>query len=761
MESETKLRDGAEILKNKCNKLKEIIKELQDAGVLVNENLDKLRQDIQDIDYFCNADYKFSFLVQGEMNAGKSTCLNALIGQRLLAVSSVPETNFITCVVYDREKEIPELYKTTLSKIYNSQTSNFHIRDEDLERTDVQGTENIYNYLNTSNIKSRKRIKDLDDQLKEKAKEDSDNEQLKKDIYKDVQLNDTIYVIKCRIKTLEEKIKDEFILNRIQLIDFPGMLEYGQKKITEIYKIFEDNTQGLMNILHPLGYEGHVKTKLQNSEKYPNRLLIVVNKMDQIDLYKEEDAIENRAKELVNHLQNSLIKEANTNPNNESHFTKYMKMSQEAPNTVHFVLGKDEMMLLYLSKYKDSNQEEEKRSYDEILKSLAEDDQDYRTDLRRSKKEGTPFAEMDCFEYFEDRKNNLFEKIHESMADKFRSRFNALVFDDYPKKINVIQEGLIDLVEKLLREESEEKKPVDNVHILYQCDGCKVEPIVGIRYHCKFCKNFDYCEKCQATKDHSRHEFQVIESFDLTEEIRKICFENMNFLVQEFINYHADFLFKLRDLKSGLKKCYDENKPLESFENLLKSHCNNYSIDQKEKNDSFKKKFCEGRVRLQTLFSHLEGSEIRIIQELLANSLEFMTQFFNKFKDCCNLLFASCANLLHHIILITLKQPIPELQKDLFENFDLSAIACTRICTSEDLKTDLSTHALLWSAKFDILYSTIADDLLEQSKITTEKINSILAFGETLKVIFKDNAKANQLKSKLGQILQKLKNNFE
>jgi len=760
MESEAKLRDETGILRNKCNQLKEIIHELESAGVLANENIEKLRQDIQDTEYFCNGDYKFSFLVQGEMNAGKSTCLNALLGQRLLAVSSVPETNFITCVVYDREKEIPVLYKTTLSKIYNSQTSNFYIKDEDLELTDIQGTENIYNHLNNSNVESRKRIKDIDAQFKEKAdKAEAEKEQLMKEMYKDVELNDTIYVIKCRITSLEEKIRDEFILNRIQLIDFPGMFEYGQKKITEIYKVFADHNQGLMNILDSLGYRSHVITKLQNFEKYPNRLLVVINKMDQIDLYKEEERVENRAMQLLNNLQNSLTQEANCNPSNDSHKTKYLQMSQEAPNTVHFVLGKEEMMLLYLSKYRNSTQEEEKKSYDSILKSLAEDDRDYSVDLRKSKKKDIPFAEMDCFEYFEERKNNLFEKIRESMADKFRCRFNELVFVDYPKKLNAIREELNNFVEKLMKEKSEEKNLADNVHILYQCDECGVEPIVGVRYHCKFCKSFDYCEKCQATKEHSQHEFQVIENFDFAEEIRKICFENMNFLVQEFMNYHADFLFQLRDLKSGLAECYKSKKSKECFEDLVKSHCIRYMSYKKEKSVSFKEKFSEGRVRLQVLFSQLEGYEIKTISNLFANSLEPMTVFFKKFKDCCNLLFASCANLLHHIIIITLKKPIPQLQKDLFEDIDLSAIVCTQMCEPDSLVNnlnDLSTQALMWSAKFDILYSTIADDLLEQSKITTEKVNSTIAFGETLKVIFKDNAKSNQLKNKLGQILQKI-----
>ncbi len=29
------------------------------------------------------------------------------------------------------------------------------------------------------------------------------------------------------------------------------------------------------------------------------------------------------------------------------------------------------------------------------------------------------------------------------------------------------------------------------------CDGCGVHPIIGIRYKCSVCENFDYCEMCE------------------------------------------------------------------------------------------------------------------------------------------------------------------------------------------------------------------------------------------------------------------------
>lgn len=40
------------------------------------------------------------------------------------------------------------------------------------------------------------------------------------------------------------------------------------------------------------------------------------------------------------------------------------------------------------------------------------------------------------------------------------------------------------------------------VHHGVACDGCGVNPIVGIRYKCSVNKNFDYCAKCEERLDH-------------------------------------------------------------------------------------------------------------------------------------------------------------------------------------------------------------------------------------------------------------------
>ena len=53
---------------------------------------------------------------------------------------------------------------------------------------------------------------------------------------------------------------------------------------------------------------------------------------------------------------------------------------------------------------------------------------------------------------------------------------------------------------------------IDIIHEGISCDGCGCECIVGTRYKCAVCQNFDYCEKCM--KEHaSEHDHPFIKIY--------------------------------------------------------------------------------------------------------------------------------------------------------------------------------------------------------------------------------------------------------
>lgn len=68
---------------------------------------------------------------------------------------------------------------------------------------------------------------------------------------------------------------------------------------------------------------------------------------------------------------------------------------------------------------------------------------------------------------------------------------------DFPKQLNWT--GLIS-----------EMELVPCSHEGITCNGCNMNPIKGVRFKCKVCDNYDYCENCFYTKMNHRHYFNRI-----------------------------------------------------------------------------------------------------------------------------------------------------------------------------------------------------------------------------------------------------------
>ena len=47
-----------------------------------------------------------------------------------------------------------------------------------------------------------------------------------------------------------------------------------------------------------------------------------------------------------------------------------------------------------------------------------------------------------------------------------------------------------------------------DVHICVQCDGCKMYPLVGERYKCYECDDYDLCGTCKAERVHPHHSME-------------------------------------------------------------------------------------------------------------------------------------------------------------------------------------------------------------------------------------------------------------
>lgn len=110
-------------------------------------------------------------------------------------------------------------------------------------------------------------------------------------------------------------------------------------------------------------------------------------------------------------------------------------------------------------------------------------------------------------------------EVHMSQPKMTTAEFlRQNIKDNAPKEnVNFFFEILEDLEEKdLIRFDQFNENP--SIHDNCQCDGCDMYPIVGSRYKCSVCQNFDYCSKCE---EHLNHPHAFIK-IDKPEDVPKV-----------------------------------------------------------------------------------------------------------------------------------------------------------------------------------------------------------------------------------------------
>ena len=101
------------------------------------------------------------------------------------------------------------------------------------------------------------------------------------------------------------------------------------------------------------------------------------------------------------------------------------------------------------------------------------------------------------------------KKADKSIGGLPRKCFKRLIKKELDKQCQQIFKDMMTCSEICPPEDvqMQEGEPVVHQHV--ECDGCGVAPIVGVRYKCTVCKNFDFCSVCEERKPHD-HAFLKI-----------------------------------------------------------------------------------------------------------------------------------------------------------------------------------------------------------------------------------------------------------
>lgn len=87
-------------------------------------------------------------------------------------------------------------------------------------------------------------------------------------------------------------------------------------------------------------------------------------------------------------------------------------------------------------------------------------------------------------------------------------KFNVCKKKKLAKLIEIIREEMSNYLPYLLKDQ-QNKEESKVVHENVSCDSCGMKPIVGTRYKCTICKDFDFCMKCENTVKHEHVFFKI------------------------------------------------------------------------------------------------------------------------------------------------------------------------------------------------------------------------------------------------------------
>ncbi|XP_055387768.1 protein ref(2)P-like [Condylostylus longicornis] len=80
------------------------------------------------------------------------------------------------------------------------------------------------------------------------------------------------------------------------------------------------------------------------------------------------------------------------------------------------------------------------------------------------------------------------------------------------KEITNLNDNSLDVKESKINSYENDYNPFCNIHLDIKCDGCGIQPIIGFRYQCLTCENYNLCLYCENQYIHNIHKMMRLPS---------------------------------------------------------------------------------------------------------------------------------------------------------------------------------------------------------------------------------------------------------
>ena len=399
------------------------------------------------------------------------------------------------------------------------------------------------------------------------------------------------------INKLKEKEKEEEKFHQESLIKIEELKKSKEEALKQIQK-YEEEKKAENKILQEEKKEKKKSGKKENNEIEKLEKAIKAEKQKEKKLKEKENKLINDNKKL----NEKIIKEK------EKHIKNKEKKEKQ------YIKEKEELE----QKIKEEKEQEMERSEIFIKEKIKEGIEEYKNENINNNK-----MNMDINDINEEliksnidllnEQKSLFQKAVIEMKDEIIKEMNikyskllqqkieeinSSIFENVQKQNQSILENYIkkynDLEEQRAQESikfsqiiisNKNQKPNNNINISkcitvhnnIKCENCQKKPIIGFRYKCSVCKNYNLCEECEEKNEESQihpHNFIKIGN----EEKEKENIINDNNIKDEKIE--SDNIELDLSLSDEIKI---ENENNYSYE--LLSKCDDYFIPNNSKNE--------------------------------------------------------------------------------------------------------------------------------------------------------------------------------